>query len=60
LTRSASRRRAFARIFAVPALLAVLMAVGLTSGVLGDGIWDVISWLALGTPLVVIAYHLAR
>jgi len=57
---SVSRRHVFARIFAVPALLAILIAVGLISGVLGDGIWDVISWIALGTPLAVIAYRLHR
>jgi hypothetical protein len=57
---SVSRRRVFARIFAIPALLAMLIAVGLISGVLGDGIWDVISWIALGIPLVVIGYRLYR
>jgi hypothetical protein len=55
-----SRRHLFARIFAVPALLALLIAVGLTAGVLGDGVWDVISWIALSTPLVVIAYCICR
>jgi hypothetical protein len=57
---STSRRQLVARIFAVPALLAVLIAVGLTSGVLGDGIWDVISWIALAVPIAVIVFHVFR
>jgi hypothetical protein len=57
VTRSLTRRRVFAKVFAVPVMLAALIAVGLASGVLGDGIWDVISWIALGAPLAVIGLY---
>ncbi|WP_407353528.1 hypothetical protein [Luteimonas sp. R10] len=43
------------RIFAVPALLALVSSVGLVSGLLGDGVWDAVSWIALGTVVVVAA-----
>ena len=55
-----TRRRGLIRIFAVPAILAVLTIFGLTSGILGDGIWDAISWIALGIPIAVVVFHLCR
>ena len=39
--------------FRIPILLAVLSAAGLTSALLGDGIWDGLSWLALGVPAII-------
>ncbi|MDH0301365.1 MULTISPECIES: hypothetical protein [unclassified Pseudomonas] len=36
------------RIFAWPALIAVLSAVGLFAALLGDGVWDVLAWVGLG------------
>jgi len=47
-------------IWNMPILLAVVSAIGLISALLGDGIWDVLSWIALATPVVVIGWHLAR
>jgi len=41
------------RIFAVPALLAVVTVFGLLSALFGDGAWDALSWAALGAPLAV-------
>jgi hypothetical protein len=52
-----TRRHAALRIFAVPALLAVLTAGGLMAGLLGDGIWDDVSWVALAGPLALIAWR---
>ncbi|BCG22470.1 hypothetical protein TUM18999_06610 [Pseudomonas tohonis] len=40
------------RIFAVPALLAALTAIGLVGALLGDGIWDALAWVGLGIPAV--------
>jgi len=54
MTQPHARRRLYARVFAIPTALAALIAVGLASGVLGDGFWDVISWISLATPLMVI------
>lgn len=48
------------RIFLVPAVLAVLSAAGLASALFGDGTWDVVSWLALATPIAIAAYFAGR
>jgi hypothetical protein len=50
----------FRRVFGMPALLAIASAIGLLSALLGDGVWDWLSWLALGAPVAVIAWHVAR
>jgi len=46
------RSQSSRRIFAWPALIAVLGAVGLFAALLGGGGWDVRSWLGLGIPAV--------
>jgi len=38
------------RIFAWPALIALLGAFGLFAALLGDGWWDSLAWLGLGLP----------
>jgi hypothetical protein len=48
------------RVFGVPAALAVGSAFGLISALLGDGVWDTLSWFALGAPLAIIAWFGAR
>ncbi|WP_119458390.1 hypothetical protein [Rhodospirillaceae bacterium SYSU D60014] len=48
------------RVFAIPTLLALLSALGLLSALLGDGVWDVLSWLTLGALIVTIVRHVAR
>ena len=50
-----NRPRGAARVFAIPFVLAALSAVGLTAALLGDEVWDALSWLALGIPIAVIA-----
>jgi hypothetical protein len=35
------------------------MTAGLISGLLGDGVWDIVSWTALALPLVVAGYFVA-
>ena len=37
----------------VPILLALVTGVGLASALLGDGGWDVLSWVLLGVPVAV-------
>jgi hypothetical protein len=44
----------------MPIVLSVVSAVGLVSALLGDGIWDALSWAALGAPVVVITWYLTR
>lgn len=52
--------RTFGQIFGVPILLAIVTAAGLLSALLGDGVWNALSWLALGIPLLVIAWYAGR
>jgi hypothetical protein len=56
----AGSRRSLARIFLFPALIAVVVLVGLVSALLGDGIWDAVSWVALAFPLAVFALFWKR
>ena len=49
----------FRRIFGTPVLLGIVSLVGLLSALFADGLWDVLSWFALGAPLAVILRHWA-
>lgn len=42
------------QVWGKPLLFAVLSITGLITALVGDGVWDVFSWLALGLPLVII------
>jgi hypothetical protein len=44
------------QIFKTPLLLAVITAAGLVSALVGDDLWDALSWAALAIPLVVAAW----
>jgi hypothetical protein len=50
----------FVRIFGAPVLLALISAIGLLSALLGDDLWDVLSWVALATLVAVIVWCVAR
>jgi hypothetical protein len=43
-----------------PAVLGAMTTIGLIAALAGDGIWDVIGWLALGTPPAVTFWFLLR
>lgn len=42
----------FMRMWAAPILLVILTTVGLISALLGDGVWDHVSAVALGIPVL--------
>jgi hypothetical protein len=44
----------------MPLILAVVTTFGLISALLGDDMWDRLSWLALAAPLIVIGWHFTR
>jgi len=48
------------RIWGMPILITLLSAVGLLSALLGDGIWDALSWFALAAPVLVTLRCVAR
>lgn len=39
------------QIWAMPAVIGVVSLLGLCAALLADGVWDVVSWLALGIPI---------
>lgn len=53
-------RRSFAQIFLAPAVIAGVIGFGLVSALLGDGIWDMASWIALAAPLVILTFYACR
>lgn len=54
------RRQTLGQIFAIPLVLGALSCVGLMSALIGDGIWDGVSWLTLGIPILLCAYFLLK
>jgi xanthosine utilization system XapX-like protein len=44
-------------LWGVPVALGFLTLIGLISALLGDGIWDAVSALALGTPVAVSIWY---
>ena len=49
------------RIWRWPLLLALLSLLGLLAALLGDGAWNVVSWLCLGAlPMVMVLAPLRR
>jgi hypothetical protein len=43
-----------------PLFFGLLTLVGFPAALFGDGIWDAISWLCLGTPVVAVAWYIFR
>ncbi len=48
------------QIWGMPIAIGVVSAVGLTSALLGDDIWDALSWCALAIPIVVPFWYIVR
>jgi hypothetical protein len=48
-------RHSTVKVFLFPAIIALSIACGLLSALLGDNMWDAVSWVALAFPLAVIA-----
>lgn len=54
------RRQTNSQIFAIPMLLGVLSIVGLVSALVGDGVWDGVSWVTLAIPILLCGYFLLK
>jgi len=50
----------FCKVWLTPLILAVLSLIGLLSALTGDGVWDLLSWMTLGIPVVVMVWFLSR
>ena len=51
---------ALVRTFAAPTILAIASLIGLFAALLGDGAYDLISWLGLGIPLAAIGWAMLK
>ena len=43
----------FWKVWGVPIIIGILSAAGLLSALTGDGVWDLVSWVSLGVPVLV-------
>lgn len=43
-------------VFRIPVWLGVASGVGLVSALLGDGVWDALSWLTILAPVAAVAW----
>lgn len=55
-----TRPDSFRRLWGMPLLIAMLSLAGLLMALIGNGYWDLLSWGALGTPVLVMLYHSLR
>lgn len=50
-------RHPFVKLWGAPILLGVLTVIGLVSALLGDGVWDLLSAVALSIPVLTGAWY---
>lgn len=55
-----ARRPDLWRAYRIPSLLALISVIGLVGALIGDGAFDMLSWLLLGGLVVLIAAMLRR
>jgi membrane protein implicated in regulation of membrane protease activity len=55
-----ARRQSLGDIFLVPAIIAVVSCAGLISALVGDNVWDWLSWLTLSVPVAVCVWYAFR
>lgn len=46
-----------ARLWGWPIALGVASSIGLVAALVGDGVWDAVSWAGLGLPVAVSAWY---
>ncbi len=57
---SRAPRQTLWQIFSWPLLIGVLSTIGLVAALVGDGLWDSVSWLTLFVPIALYALFLLR
>lgn len=53
-------RQTLSQIFGWPLVIGALSTVGLIAALVGDGVWDGVSWLALLLPILLYVIFLLR
>ncbi len=54
------RQSNFWKVFGIPLGIGLLNATGLFAALLGDGLWDSLSWVGLGIPAVIGTWALLK
>jgi hypothetical protein len=52
--------RTLRQIFAAPMVVGALSVIGLVAALIGDGWWDVVSWLSLTLPILLYLFFVVR
>jgi len=55
-----ARRQSLGDIFLIPAIIAVVSCAGLISALVGDDVWDWLSWVTLSIPIAVGVWYALR
>ncbi|MCE7072987.1 MULTISPECIES: hypothetical protein [unclassified Dyadobacter] len=50
----------FWKVWGLPIIIGILSAIGLLSALTGDGLYDLLSWLTLGIPVVLAVWYLVK
>ena len=50
----------FRKVYGPAIAISVITVYGLLSALLGDGIWDALSWFCLLVPVIAVAYYVGR
>ncbi|GAB3799625.1 hypothetical protein GCM10028819_23370 [Spirosoma humi] len=58
--RVSTRTYDYWHVWTMPILMGVLSVIGLLAALVGDAVWDGLSWLCLAIPLVVIGWFLRK
>ncbi|NWD88352.1 hypothetical protein [Pseudomonas sp. K5002] len=54
------RQSSFWKVFGIPLAIGLLIAAGLFAALLGDGLWDSLSWVGLGIPAAIGSWALLK
>jgi hypothetical protein len=55
-----ARRQSLGAIFLIPTIIAIVSCAGLISALVGDDIWDVLSWMTLSVPVAIATWYVLR
>jgi hypothetical protein len=48
------------QIFAAPLVIGILSTVGLLAALIGDNVWDAVSWVSLAIPCMLFVFFVYR
>ena len=54
------KRLSLRAIFAIPLFIAVTSVIGLIAALVGNDLWDALSWLTLGLPVAITSWAVIK